>query len=65
MEAWNNALKQRLEDVPDIILGPEQELLPVDTSKRLRIETLMENQWLAFSRMMDTILGWKEVAERD
>jgi len=54
----------RLEDVPDIILGPEQELLPVDILRRRRIVASAENQRLAFGRLVETILGQKETAER-
>ncbi|KAL4121031.1 hypothetical protein QTP88_013616 [Uroleucon formosanum] len=51
-------------DVPDIILGPEQELLPDDASRRRRIETMAEGLRLAFGRMVEAILGRKEDAER-
>ncbi|KAL4142468.1 hypothetical protein QTP88_004922 [Uroleucon formosanum] len=51
-------------DVPDIILGPEQELLPDDACRRRRIEAMAEEQRLAFGRMVEAILGRKESAER-
>lgn len=54
----------RLEDVPEIILGPEQELLPDDTVRRQRVEASAENQRLAFGRMVESILGRKEDEER-
>jgi len=47
----------RLEDVPDIILGPD------DTSRRQRIEVSVENQMLAFGKPTETILGQKEEAK--
>ncbi|CAI6371807.1 unnamed protein product [Macrosiphum euphorbiae] len=51
-------------DVPDIILGPEQELLPDAASRRRRIEAMAEGLRLAFGRMVEAILGRKEDAER-
>jgi len=54
----------RPEDVPDIILGPDQELLPDDMSRRRRIEALADKQRIAFGKMVETILGLKEEAER-
>jgi len=59
----------RLERVPDINVGPEQELFPDDTSKR-RVEAFSEKQRLAFFRIVETMLdkkslqsvsGWQEV----
>ena len=52
-------------DVPDIILGPEQELLPDDAFRRRRIEAMAERQRLAFGKMVEAILGRKENAEWD
>jgi len=54
----------RPEDVPDIILGPEQELLPDDMARRRRIEASADKQWIAFGRMVETMFGLKETAER-
>jgi len=54
----------RVEDVPDIILGPEQELLPDDMLKRRRIESSAERLRLAFGRMVETMFGQQEVVER-
>lgn len=54
----------QLEDVLEIILGPEQELLPDYTTRRRRVKALVGNQRLAFSRIVETILGQKEDAER-
>jgi len=54
----------RPEDVPYIILGPEQELLPDDISWRRRIVASAEKQRLAFGRLVETIFGQKEAAER-
>lgn len=50
--------------VSDIIPEPEQELLPDDVSKRWQIEASVEKQRLAFGRLMETILGKRETAER-
>jgi len=41
-------LERLLEDVTDIILGPQQKLLP----KRRRIEASAETQWLEFGRIL-------------
>lgn len=54
----------RLEDVPDITLGPKQELLPDDISRRRRIAASAEKQRLAFGWLVETILGQKVTAER-
>jgi len=54
----------RPEDVPDIILGPYQELLPDDISRRRWIVASVEKQRLAFGRLVESILGQKEAAER-
>lgn len=54
----------QLDDVQEIILGPEQELLPDDIARRRWVEASAENQRLSFGRMVETILGQKENAER-
>ncbi|KAL4090895.1 hypothetical protein QTP88_025653 [Uroleucon formosanum] len=51
-------------DVPNIILGPEQELLLDDASRRRRIEAMAEGLRLAFGRIVEAILGRKEDTER-
>jgi hypothetical protein len=54
----------RVEDVTNIILGPEREFLPDDMTSRRRIEASAERLRLVFGRTVETILGQKEVAER-
>jgi len=54
----------QLNDVPYIILGPEQELLPDYAFRRRRIKAMAEEQKLVFGRMVEAILGRKENAER-
>jgi len=54
----------RPEHVSDIILGPEQELLPDGISMRRRIVASEKKQRLAFRRLVEMILGQKEAAER-
>lgn len=50
----------QLEDVPEIILGSEQELLLYGTTRMRRVEASAENRRLAFDRMVEMIPGQKE-----
>jgi len=54
--------KLLLEDLNDIILRPQQKLLPDDTLKRRRFEASVETQWMVFGRMT---AEREERAERD
>jgi len=51
------------EDVPDIILGVEQELFPDDMSRRRQIEEETDKQRLAFGKMVETIIWEMKAAE--
>jgi len=46
----------RPENVPDIMQGPEQELLPYDISRRQQIVASVKKQRLAFGRLVEMIL---------
>jgi len=48
--------------VPEIILGPDQKLLPDDISRR-RIEAAVDKQRLVFGWVVETILGEKKASE--
>lgn len=55
----------RPEDLPNIILGPEQELLPDDVLRRRRIEASEDKQRITFGKMVETSLRQEEATERN
>lgn len=53
------------EDVPDILLGPAQYILPEDAQHRSRILLIAENKLKANNKLVSAILSSKEEAERE